>query len=68
MYIRDTNQGFLKQMNKQKLQLKRSGRLEGQVLMSWKASRPHQEEERLPAKESANEKPWTLCLYSFSSL
>ena len=39
--------------------------------MSWEASRPYQEEERLffiPGKESANEKTWTLLIFLFLSM
>ena len=53
------------QNSKQKPQLNRAGRPEGRADMPWDHSRAKQEEERLlffPSRDSANEKPWILCL------
>ena len=47
--------------------MNRVGRSEGESLTPYKNSRAQQEEERVlffPGKDSANEKPWTLCLLS----
>ena len=57
--------GEMKKINKQKPQLNRVGRPEGRALMPCDDSIAQQEKERLlsfPGKDSANEKPWTLCL------
>ena len=47
--------------------MNRVGRSEGESLTPYKNSGAQQEEERVlffPGKNSANEKPWTLCLLS----
>ena len=53
------------------IQLKREGRPEGGTLMPYKDSQIQQEEERLlffTGKDSANKKPWKLCLRHPSQL
>ena len=52
-----------KNINKQKSQLSRVGRLDRGAFMPWEDSRAQQEKESLlflPGKDSANEKPGTL--------
>ena len=60
-----------KKKDKQKPQLNRDGRPEREALMPFDKNRAQQEKERIlffPGKDSANEKPWTLCFLQPSQL